>query len=125
VEKPALGFIALKSLKQGAPDADAALAEIRRIYFNTTRQTIDHDLAHAIELLKSLPTEQAREKATVFMQGLSEMQREWQAETKKKRKRSRGQSGGSGTSGRSGRSRSDGSSTADRSERSTTDDGEE
>jgi len=102
VEKPALGFIALKSLKQGPPDADAALAEIRRIYFNTTRQTIDNDLAHAIELLKSLPTEQTREKATVFMQGLSEMHREWQAEAKKKGKGA--QSGRSGTSGRSGRS---------------------
>ena len=86
MEKPALGFVALKSLKQGPPDADAALAEIRRIYFNTTRQTIDNDLAHAIELLKSLPTEQAREKATVFMQGLSEMQREWQAAGKKRAK---------------------------------------
>jgi len=89
VEKPALGFVALKSLKQGPPDADAALAEIRRIYFNTTRQTIDNDLAHAIELLKSLPTEQAREKATVFMQGLSEMQREWQAAGKKRTKSGR------------------------------------
>ncbi len=107
MEKPALGFIALKSLKQGRPDADAALAEIRRIYFNTTRQTIDNDLAHAIELLKSLPTEHTREKATVFMQGLSEMQREWQAEGKKKRKTSRGESGRSGTSGRSGRSGSE------------------
>jgi hypothetical protein len=79
VDKPALGFIALKSLKKGAPAPDAALAEIRRIYFNTTRQTIENDLAHAIELLKSLPTEEMREKATVFMQGLSEMQREWAA----------------------------------------------
>ena len=86
MDKPALGFIALKSLKQGPPDPDAALAEIRRIYFNTTRQTIDNDLAHAIELLKSLPTEEARERATVFMQGLSEMQREWQAARKKRGK---------------------------------------
>jgi hypothetical protein len=86
MKKPALGFVALKSLKQGPPDADAALAEIRRIYFNTTRQTIDNDLAHAIELLKSLPDEDAREKATVFMHGLSEMQREWQASRKKRKK---------------------------------------
>ena len=53
--KSPAGFVSLKSLKQGPPDAAAALAEIRRIYFKTTRQTIDHDLAHAIELLKSLP----------------------------------------------------------------------
>jgi len=72
VDKPAIGFIALKSLIKGPPDPGTALAEIRKIYFNTTRQTIDNDLSHAIELLKSLPTEEAREKATVFMQGLSD-----------------------------------------------------
>ena len=71
------GFVSLKSLKQGPPDAAAALAEIRRIYFKTTRETIDHDFAHAIELLKSLPNEDEREKATVYMQGLAEMQRNW------------------------------------------------
>ena len=71
------GFVSLKSLRQGPPDAAAALAEIRRIYFKTTRETIDHDLAHAIELLKSLPGEDEREKATVYMQGLAEMQRNW------------------------------------------------
>ena len=82
-DKPALGFIALKSIKRGPPDPQAALAEIRQIYFNTTKKTIDHDMAHAIELLKSLPTEDDRERATVFMQGLSEMQREWQAASRK------------------------------------------
>jgi len=86
------GFVSLRSLKQGRPDAAAALAEIRRIYFETSRQTIDHDLAHAIELLKSLPDEDEREKATVYMQGLAEMQRNW---AKKK--------GRSGRSGRSGK----------------------
>jgi hypothetical protein len=82
-DKPALGFVALKSITQGPPDPEAALAEIRTIYFNTTKKTIDHDLAHAIELLKSLPSEDDRERATVFMQGLSEMQREWQAANRK------------------------------------------
>jgi hypothetical protein len=83
----AQGFIALKSLKPGAapPGPAEALAEIRRIYFNTTRQTIDNDMTHAIELLKSLPDEESREKATVFMHGLSEMQREWAAKNKKKK----------------------------------------
>ena len=71
------GFVSLRSLKQGPPDSAAALADIRRIYFKTTRQSIDHDLAHAIELLKSLPSEADREKATVYMQGLAEMQRNW------------------------------------------------
>ena len=82
MDKPTLGFIALKSIRQGPPDPAQALAEIRRIYFNTTRQTIDNDMAHAIELLKSLPDDESREKATVFMHGLSEMQREWRARKK-------------------------------------------
>jgi hypothetical protein len=72
------GFISLKSLKQGPPDATSALAEIRRIYFATARQTIENDFAHAIELLKSLPDEEARQKAHVYMEGLAEMQRQWQ-----------------------------------------------
>ena len=77
-EKPNVtGFVSLKSVKQGAPDAAAALADIRRIYFKTTKKTIEHDFAHAIELLKSLPTEDAREKATVFMEGLAQMRKEW------------------------------------------------
>ena len=77
--KPPDGFVPLTSLTQGAPDPAAALAQIRRIYFSTTRQTIDNDLTHAIELLKALPDEETREKATVYMEGLSQMQREWQA----------------------------------------------
>ena len=71
-------FIPLTSLKPGPPpDPQAILADIRRIYFKTTRRTIEHDIAHAIELLKSLPSEEAREKATVYMEGLAQMRREW------------------------------------------------
>ena len=71
------GFVPLKSLAKGLPDPAAALAEIRRIYFKTTKRTIEHDIAHAIELLKSLPSEEEREKATVYMEGLAQMRREW------------------------------------------------
>ena len=70
-------FVSLRSLKHGSPDPAAALADIRRIYFKTTRHTIQHDLAHAIELLKSLPTEDEREKARVYMDGLAQMRSEW------------------------------------------------
>ena len=79
------GFVPLKSLTRGAATPKAALDEIRRIYFKTTRQTIDNDLAHAIELLKSLETEEEREKASVFMEGIAQMQHEWARETKRKR----------------------------------------
>ena len=71
------GFVPLKSLKQGAPDPKAALAEIRRIYFKTTKKTIEHDITHAIELLKGLPSEEEREKASVYMEGLAQMRKEW------------------------------------------------
>jgi hypothetical protein len=87
-DKPG-GFVSLKSIRQGAPDAAAALAEIRQIYFKTSRRTIDHDFAHAIELLKSLPDEDARQKAHVYMEGLAEMRNEWEkpaAAPKKTRK---------------------------------------
>ena len=78
------GFVPLTSLKGGAPDPEKARAEIRKIYFATTRQTIDNDLAHAIALLQSLPSEEEREKATVYMEGLAQMQREWAGAARRK-----------------------------------------
>jgi hypothetical protein len=76
--KPA-AFVPLTSVRQGPAPADpaAALAEIRQIYFKTTKRTIEHDFAHAIELLKRLPDEDTRARAHVYMEGLAEMQREW------------------------------------------------
>jgi hypothetical protein len=53
-----------------------AIAEIRNLYKNATRKTIVRDFDRAIDLLKSLPTEAEREKATVFMEGLAQMKRE-------------------------------------------------
>ena len=73
-----MSFVPIKSLKPGEPpDPKAVLAEIRTIYFKTTKKTIEHDISHAIELLKSLPSEEEREKATVYMEGLAQMRREW------------------------------------------------
>jgi hypothetical protein len=85
-DKP-LGFVALKSIKQGPQDPHAAIAQIREIYFKTTKRTIEHDIAHAIELLKSLPSEEERDRAAVYMDGLSQMRSEWARAEKKKRKR--------------------------------------
>ena len=82
-QKPAGAFVPLKSVKHGAPDPAAALAEIRQIYFKTSRKTIDHDFAHAIELLKALPDEETRARAHVFMEGLAEMRNEWRKPAKK------------------------------------------
>ncbi len=56
---------------------DQKLAEIRRLYFTTTRQTIQQDLDKALDLLKSMATEEERERATVYMDGLAQMRKEW------------------------------------------------
>ena len=52
------------------------LSEIRDIYFKATRSTIDRDFDRAIDLLKSMP-EGEREKATVYMEGLAQMRKEF------------------------------------------------
>ena len=52
-------------------------AEIRRLYYQTSRATIDKDLKRAIALLKTLRTEDERERVAVYMDGLSQMRSEW------------------------------------------------
>ena len=64
---------------------DDKLAEIRRLYFKTTRQTIQEDLAKALDLLKSMNSEEERERATVYMEGLAEMYKDWLRRKKKRR----------------------------------------
>lgn len=72
------GFVSLKSLKGQAPRSPAEIvAELRSIYFKTSKQTIEHDFAHAIDLLKSLPDDETRDKAAVFMEGIAELRKEW------------------------------------------------
>jgi len=68
---------------------DDKLAEIRRLYFRTTRQTIHEDLARALDLLKSMHSEEERERAMVYMEGLAQMRSDWsrgQKDKSKKRK---------------------------------------
>ena len=77
-DKPEPGFVSLTSLKGKAPQTpEEVIAEIRQIYFKTTKNTIQNDFAHAIELLKSLPDEETRDRAHVYMEGLAEMRNEW------------------------------------------------
>jgi hypothetical protein len=65
---------------------DQKLAEIRRLYFRTTRKTIAEDLAKALDLLKSIADEAQRERATVYMEGLAQMRKDWaRAKTGKKK----------------------------------------
>jgi hypothetical protein len=63
---------------------DDKIAEIRRLYFSTTKQTIQDDLAKALDLLKSMHTEEERERATVYMEGLAQMRSDWGRQSKKR-----------------------------------------
>jgi hypothetical protein len=53
------------------------LGEIRRLYFATTRATIERDFEKALELLKGMDSEDERSRATVFMHGLAQMRADW------------------------------------------------
>jgi hypothetical protein len=54
-----------------------ALDEIKHLYFNATKATIQRDLTRAIVLLKAMKSEEERERAAVYMDGLSQMRSEW------------------------------------------------
>ena len=57
--------------------SDQKVAEIRRLYYQTSRPTIQRDLAKAIDLAKSMASEEERERAAVYMDGLSQMRSNW------------------------------------------------
>ena len=72
--------MAKRILLNEVPDerpVDEVLADIRRLYFKTTAKTIDRDFDLAIDLLKSIPLPEQRQRATVYMEGLAEMRKEW------------------------------------------------
>jgi hypothetical protein len=60
--------------------------EIRWLYFNATKGTIAADLARAIELLKSLPDEDAQQDVAVYMDGLSQMRSEWAGDSSSRKR---------------------------------------
>jgi hypothetical protein len=68
--------ILLNEIPDERPVAEV-LAEIRRLYFKTSSSTIDRDFDRAIDLLKSIRFPEDRQRATVFMEGLAEMRKEW------------------------------------------------
>lgn len=53
------------------------LDAIRRLYFSATRATIERDFEKALDLLKSMESEEERSRATVFMHGLAQMRSDW------------------------------------------------
>jgi len=68
--------------------ADDKVAEIRRLYFSTTKETIQRDLEKALDILKSMASEAERERATVYMEGMAQMRSDW-SRRKKPRRRGR------------------------------------
>ena len=64
----------------------SALEDIKRLYYGATRATITRDFDRAIDLLKSMPSEEERERATVYMEGLAEMRKEWAPKSRGMRK---------------------------------------
>jgi hypothetical protein len=90
---------------------DAKLAEIKRLYYQTTRKTIQEDLAKALDLLKSMANEDERERAAVYMDGLAQMRSDWGLSGKRRkeggtgRKGKAGRTGGKGGTDKAGRTR--------------------
>lgn len=70
----------------GTPEKDP-VAAIRALYFRTTAATIERDLRRAIALFKTLQTDAERERAAVFMDGLSQLRSEWAARRRTRRDR--------------------------------------
>lgn len=56
---------------------DDIIAEIRSLYFKTTKGTILRDFDRAIDLLKTIEAPEERQRATVYMDGLAEMRKEF------------------------------------------------
>ena len=56
--------------------------EIKRLYFSTTKQTIERDLARAMELLTHMPTDEERQRVAGYMHGLADLKREWKPKKK-------------------------------------------
>ena len=56
--------------------------EIKKIYFTTTRETIERDMERALDLLTRMPTEEARDRVAGFMHGLSDLRQEWKPRPK-------------------------------------------
>ena len=75
--------IVLNEVPDERPVAEV-IAEIRQLYFKTTARTIEGDFDRAIDLLKSIRLPEDRQRATVFMEGLAEMRKEWKKRPSKR-----------------------------------------
>ncbi len=82
---------------------DDRLAEIKRLYYRTSRDTIQQDFTKALDLLKAMASDDERERAAVFMDGLAEMRSDWAGKPAKGRRGRAGGKGGTNGDGGGGR----------------------
>ena len=88
--------IPLTPIAPGQRPTSDILAEIRQLYFKTTKATILNDFDRAIDLLKSIPEMDDRQRATVYLEGLAEMRKEFTSASRTSSRRGgrpRGRSG--------------------------------
>lgn len=62
------------------------LTAIRALYYGTSKVTIERDFDRAIDLLKEMASEEDRERAAVYMEGLAEMKRQWAVAARRPRR---------------------------------------
>jgi hypothetical protein len=62
--------------------SEKKIKQIKRLYYETTKKTIEEDLGKAVAILKTFANDRERSKAAVYLDGLSQMRSEWR--TKKK-----------------------------------------
>ena len=76
-----MSVVARDESRRGATRAGGrpidALDRIKRLYYGARRSTIERDLARAIDLLASIDSEEERERAAVYMDGLAQMRSDW------------------------------------------------
>jgi hypothetical protein len=53
------------------------LAAIRALYFGASKDTIEGDFDQAIDLLKAMASDDERDRAAVYMEGLAQMKAQW------------------------------------------------
>jgi hypothetical protein len=70
---------------------DDKVADIKRLYYKTTRVTIQDDLTKALDLLKSMANEEERERVAVYLDGLSQMRSDWKRPSGRKKAKGRRQ----------------------------------
>ena len=70
------------------------LERIKQLYYKASKTTILTDFDTAIDLLKSMPSEEERERATAYMEGLAQLRSQWVSGA--------GKAGGAGRAGGAG-----------------------